>query len=118
MPKEMLSKNFARAEFACHCGCGFDAISQRVVDVVQAIRTSAGHPVRINSGCRCAKRNSAIGGVKNSDHMKGNAADISCAGLRYKKFRDIVLVVASRFEGVYVIPYDDQKFCHVGWRKK
>lgn len=38
-----------------------------------------GHPIRINSGYRAPAVNASVGGAKNSDHMYGFAADITCA---------------------------------------
>ena len=73
-----LTKDFSRTEFECKCGCGFDKIDPRVVDMCQTIRDAAGVPIRINSACRCAKHNNAIGGVDGSYHTKGMAADLSC----------------------------------------
>ena len=73
------TKNFKVSEFACHCGCGFDDIDQRVVNMAQAIRDELGVPVHINSGCRCEKHNARSGGVKGSKHTKGLAADLSCS---------------------------------------
>ena len=73
-----LTKDFSRHEFACKCGCGFDQIDPRVVDMCQVIRDKLGAPVRINSACRCQKRNAQVGGVKDSYHTKGLAADLSC----------------------------------------
>jgi len=117
MIDDMLSRNFSRHEFACKCGCGFANINPRIVELSQAIRTATGLPVRVNSGCRCQHHNEAVGGVPRSDHTKGNAADLSCPEMGYRKFRGIVREVAARFAGVYVIYYADQRFCHVGWRK-
>jgi zinc D-Ala-D-Ala carboxypeptidase len=37
-----------------------------------------GYPIRINSGYRCQKLNSIIGGSPNSQHTKGEAADFIC----------------------------------------
>jgi uncharacterized protein YcbK (DUF882 family) len=71
-----LSKNFSRREFACKCGCGFDKIDQRLVNLVQEIRDEFGQPVYIESGCRCPKHNRKVGGVWNSGHTTGEAADI------------------------------------------
>ena len=82
--------HFKVSEFACKCGCGKDDIDQRVVDMAETIRTALGVPVKVNSGCRCEKRNAAVGGVKKkydkagkliskgSNHMYGLAADLSC----------------------------------------
>ena len=43
--------------------------------VLQPLRDRFG-PIRINSGYRCPELNRAVGGVKNSQHMRGEAADI------------------------------------------
>jgi uncharacterized protein YcbK (DUF882 family) len=72
-----LSENFSRTEFACKCGCGYDDIDARVVRMCQTIRDAVGSSVRINSACRCLRRNAAAGGVKNSYHTEGLAADLS-----------------------------------------
>lgn len=44
--------------------------------VLQPIRDAFGEPILVSSGYRCPKLNTAIGGVKNSDHLYGCAADI------------------------------------------
>jgi len=36
------------------------------------------------SGCRCSKRNEEVGGEPNSDHLRGTAADIDCAGSSFR----------------------------------
>ena len=83
------TNNFNVSEFACHCGCGFNIIDQRVIDMAQTIREALGVPVRVNSGCRCEKHNAKVGGVKGSKHTKGFAADLSCS-LGAKKMFDTV----------------------------
>ena len=71
--------NFNVNEFSCKCGCGFNIIDQRVINMAQTIRDALGVPVRVNSGCRCKKHNANVGGVKGSNHTKGLAADLSCS---------------------------------------
>ena len=73
------TKNFKVSEFSCHCGCGYNVIDQRVIDMAQTIRDALGVPVRVNSGCRCEENNAKVGGVKGSHHTKGKAADLSCS---------------------------------------
>ena len=72
------TKNFNESEFTCKCGCGFNIIDQRIIDMAQVIRDEVGRPVRVNSGCRCEEHNKASKGVKGSNHTKGLAADLSC----------------------------------------
>jgi zinc D-Ala-D-Ala carboxypeptidase len=46
-------------------------------NLLEKIRTLNGNkPIHINSGYRCPKLNTSIGGAKNSQHVFGQAADI------------------------------------------
>lgn len=47
-------------------------------NVLNPIASKYPVPYNINSGYRCPALNAAVGGVKNSQHMRGQAADISC----------------------------------------
>lgn len=49
--------------------------------VLDPLRRLYGKPITITSGYRCQKLNDLVGGVKNSWHTKGNAADIHVASL-------------------------------------
>ena len=49
------------------------------MEVLQPLRDYVGAPVHINSGYRCKALNLAVGGVKNSQHSRGEAADIRIA---------------------------------------
>lgn len=48
-----------------------------VVTVLQPLRSAFGKPLHINSGYRCPDLNKALKGAKNSQHTKGQAADIA-----------------------------------------
>lgn len=51
---------------------------QDLIDnVLDPLRRAYGRPIIINSGYRCYSLNVAVGGVKNSAHLKGFAADIT-----------------------------------------
>lgn len=71
-----LSKHFARSEFACKCGCGFDTVDAVLIQYLEAVRNHFNCPVVVTSGCRCDSYNRSIGGSTNSQHVKGRAADI------------------------------------------
>ena len=47
--------------------------------VLDPLRKAMG-PITINSGFRCKALNAAVGGVSNSQHCKGQAADINIKG--------------------------------------
>ena len=76
----MLSEHFAENEFTCkHCGTGADKISPRLIELLEQLRYNiGGYPLHINSGYRCPTHNANIGGVPNSQHVQGTAADIAC----------------------------------------
>ncbi|MCY1700991.1 D-Ala-D-Ala carboxypeptidase family metallohydrolase [Lelliottia sp. SL45] len=67
---------FDYKEFSCHCGCGYNAVSQELITVLIDVRTYFCKPVIINSGCRCVVYNKVVGGRDNSQHISGCAADI------------------------------------------
>lgn len=54
-----------------------DSIQALVVNVLQPLRTALGVEMHINSGYRCPELNEAVGGVPNSQHLKGEAADVA-----------------------------------------
>lgn len=51
-----------------------------VFHVLQPLRDAMGHAIKIGSGYRCQALNKAVGGVGNSQHMKGQAADLYIDG--------------------------------------
>lgn len=53
----------------------------RLADYLDVIREKVGKPILINSGFRCPVLNKAVGGVVNSQHQKGLAADLVCADM-------------------------------------
>lgn len=53
-----------------------DNLTALVEAVLDPLRMSYGKPIHISSGYRCPTLNKAIGGVANSQHMKGEAVDI------------------------------------------
>ena len=110
-----LTKNFNRSEFACKCGCGFDKIDASVVFMAQVIRDAMNETIRINSACRCVKHNANVGGVKDSFHTQGKAADLSCASGSEKLYNAIQKLYA---EGKlpqlqYCKRYKGKNFCHI-----
>ncbi len=108
----MMTANFRRAEFACRCGCGFDAISPVLVGELQRLRDQVGG-IFILSGCRCAKHNAAVGGAAHSQHVIGLAADIRIWGMTVRQMY-AAAVVEGGFHGFGVD--DERGFLHVDVR--
>ena len=49
-----------------------------IYNILEPARTRLGVPIIVTSGYRCEKLNKAVGGVANSQHIKGQAADLVC----------------------------------------
>lgn len=75
-----LSSNFKVSEFACKDGSDAVLVAPRLVMVLQTIRDHFGTAVTINSGYRTPQYNATVGGVAQSQHCYGTAADIKVSG--------------------------------------
>ena len=73
---KQLSTNFYVREFRCHDGSDKILICAETVKILQAVRDYFGKPVNINSAYRTESYNKTVGGVSNSQHVKGTACDI------------------------------------------
>ena len=51
-------------------------INALVFNVLQPLRDACGHPLKVNSGYRSKALNKAVKGAANSQHTRGEAADI------------------------------------------
>lgn len=55
-----------------------DRLKQLCTLVLDPVRQQYGKPVIVTSGYRCSLLNAAVGGVRNSQHLTGCAADLIC----------------------------------------
>lgn len=82
LPPGYLSPHFTEWEFCCHhCGeLPAEGIDTDLLVVLEDVRTHfGGKPVTVNSGYRCPDHNASVGGVEDSQHVEGKAADITVA---------------------------------------
>lgn len=82
---------------------------KKVMYILDLTRVYIGKPIYINSGYRCKKLNEIVGGVNNSMHTKGLAADFRTAfnpdietmynylNIRREKFQITELIKYERF---------------------
>ena len=81
-----MTKNFNISEFECKCGCEMppEVYSNiiKLANQLQILRDIVSKPIKINSAYRCEKHNKKVGGVKNSQHLLGKAADIQVKGYK------------------------------------
>lgn len=82
-----------------------------VDNVLDPLRDWYGKPVYVNSGYRCPQLNRAVGGAADSQHLKGEAADITAGSpaenrrlfnyiMRYLPFDQ--LIDESRYAWIHV----------------
>lgn len=80
-----VSSHFTAAELGADNPAIDDASLHNLQTVVapwlESMRLVLGVPLRVTSGYRTAADNSAVGGVSDSDHLRGLAADVEPVGL-------------------------------------
>jgi uncharacterized protein YcbK (DUF882 family) len=77
----ILTPHFGKKEFASKDGAGMPKeVWQNIKKLaanLEVLREHLGQPIHINSGFRSEAYNNKVGGKKNSQHVKGKAADIT-----------------------------------------
>lgn len=87
LSKDFKLSEFLKSETARKHGINNSYISYVIVNnlqslvthVLQPLRDAINIPIRINSGYRSSLLNKRLNGAKNSQHMFGYAADITCS---------------------------------------
>ena len=82
-------RHFNYHEFDCPMegkGSGERMMDDTFLDMLDRARAIAGISFVITSGYRCEAENRRCGGVKDSAHMKGLAADIRCRNSRERAY--------------------------------
>lgn len=105
-------KYFTDDEFTCPC-CGRlpdSGIDDRLLEVLDKIRAVIGMPLYVSSGYRCRSHNEDVGGVADSQHIHGRAADVYADGISILKLA--ALAEEAGADGIGL--YDD--FVHVDVR--
>ncbi len=73
-----------------------DTLVDKVLD---PLREAYGKPIKVNSGYRCPKLNKAVGGSATSQHMTGQAADITAGSkAENRKLFDLVRSLKLPFD--------------------
>lgn len=91
------------------------ALDALMWNVLDPIRRMWGKPIIVNSGYRCPKLNAAIGGSATSQHMKGEAADITAGDpTKNKELFDMIAQSAIPFD--QLIDEKGYRWIHVSYR--
>ncbi|WP_319760373.1 D-Ala-D-Ala carboxypeptidase family metallohydrolase [Maridesulfovibrio sp.] len=107
---------------ACPC-CADCKLDPYLLEKLDAARSLAGVPFKINSGYRCAAHNESVGGKSNSSHLGGYAVDIAVEGSpqRAEILRGLVMAgferigIAKTFIHVDIDPEKLNQFGPVVW---
>jgi uncharacterized protein YcbK (DUF882 family) len=94
-----LTNNFTLQEFNSKCGRDIpNNVLPNIIQLaknLQVLRDAVGKSITITSGYRSPQHNKKIGGAKDSQHVKGMAADIKVAGMTPK---EVALVIEGLIE--------------------
>jgi uncharacterized protein YcbK (DUF882 family) len=94
-----LTNNFTLQEFNSKCGRDIpNNVLPNIIQLaknLQVLRDAVGKSISITSGYRSPQHNKKIGGAKDSQHVKGMAADIKVAGMTPK---EVALVIEGLIE--------------------
>lgn len=86
---------------------------KKVMYILDMVRVHIGKPILINSGYRCQKLNEMVGGVQNSMHTKGLAADFRTGEKEdINKMFEFLKKNQKEFKIKELINY--KKFIHMG----
>lgn len=91
-------------------------LERLITNLLDPIREIWGKPLIVNSGYRCTQLNNAVGGVSNSNHLKGEAADIT-TGSKQGNLKLFEMVKASNLAFDELIDEKNGSWLHVALRK-
>ena len=85
-------------------------------ECLDKVREMWGKPIGVNSGYRSADLNRAVGGAKNSQHLRGEAADIT-TGSKDNNRKLFDLIVASDIPFDQLIDESGYRWLHISYCK-
>lgn len=91
-------------------------IKELVYQILQPLRDATGKPIIINSGYRCLKLNSAVGGVPTSQHVYGQAVDMQVKGMTPYEVAKVVMELYLPFD--QMILYNNFIHISIGTRDR
>ena len=89
-----------------------------VDNVLEPIRDMVCTPIIITSGYRCPQVNRLVGGVDNSQHMSGCAADFHVMGFTPSMMYEVYLYISNTLEFDQLIFYRSKNIIHVSYVEK
>lgn len=90
-------------------------INLLVDNVLDPVRDMVNTPIMITSGYRCPQVNRLVGGVDNSQHMSGCAADFHVMGFTPSMMYEVFLYIFNTLEYDQLIYYRSKNIIHVSY---
>lgn len=87
-----------------------------VENVLDPLRESYGSSIRVTSGFRCPTLNKAVGGVSNSQHIRGEAADLD-TGSQAENRKLAQLIVKNKLPFDQLIDEANYAWVHVSHKR-
>jgi hypothetical protein len=91
-------------------------LTSLINELLDPIREKYGKPITVNSGYRSKELNKAVGGASTSQHLKGEAADIT-VGSKMDNKKLFSLIKDSKLEFDQLIDEKDYSWVHVSYSK-
>jgi hypothetical protein len=88
-------------------------LAERLLD---PLRELWGGPLTVNSGFRCPELNRAVGGAMGSQHLRGEAADVTTGSSKGNR-RLFGMLTASALEFDQLIDEGGYSWLHLSYRK-
>lgn len=90
-------------------------INLLVDNVLDPVRDMVNTPIIITSGYRCPQVNRLVGGVDNSQHISGCAADFHVQGFTPSMMYEVFLYIFNTLEYDQLIYYRSKNIIHVSY---
>lgn len=84
-----------------------------IVSVLDPVRSVYGSPIKVTSGYRCTRLNEAVGGVKNSQHLSGLAADLIPVDGDLERLKQTIITTGVPFDQLIEEQSGKTKWIHV-----
>ena len=88
-------------------------LNQLATEILQPIRNEFNSPIKVTSGYRSPQVNSAVGGSRTSQHVKGEAADLTSSDNKKLMSLIIRLIKDKKIEVGQVINEFDYSWIHI-----
>ena len=91
------------------------SLSDLIENVLDPAREKLGKPITVNSGYRCPELNRVVKGAPNSQHVKGEAADLTTGSREDNKC--LYEIIRDHLDYDQLINEQDYAWIHVSYRK-